>query len=320
MRKALIVGIDDYPVGKLFGCVRDASSVATVLETHADGSPNFEIKLGLNIKTKSELKSSIVELFKGDSDISLLYFSGHGYADEYGAFLVTPDFKEYDEGLSMDEIQKIIKKSPAKEKIVILDSCYSGQFGNPGDKTNPVSEISTGTTILTACKSSEVAIEKDGQGVFTSLLISALQGGAASLTGAVTPGSLYAYIDQALGAWEQRPIFKTNITRFTSLRNAVPPIDISILRDLPNLFIKQETKFKLDPTYEYSEKNKNQENVDKFKKLQKLESVGLVKPEFTKLVDPKELGHMYWAAMRSEYCSLTALGAYYWDLAKQKKI
>ena len=45
MRKALIVGINDYPNSPLRGCVNDALAMKGVLETHADGSPNFGIKL-----------------------------------------------------------------------------------------------------------------------------------------------------------------------------------------------------------------------------------------------------------------------------------
>ena len=45
MRKALVVGINDYPTSPLKGCVNDANSVGNVLESHSDGAPNFEIKL-----------------------------------------------------------------------------------------------------------------------------------------------------------------------------------------------------------------------------------------------------------------------------------
>ncbi len=43
MKKALVVGIDDYPAAPLNGCVNDATEVASKLETNGDGSPNFGI-------------------------------------------------------------------------------------------------------------------------------------------------------------------------------------------------------------------------------------------------------------------------------------
>ena len=52
------------------------------------------------------------------------------------------------------------------------------------------------------------------------------------------------------------------------------------------------------------------ENVLVFKDLQKLQSVGLVVP-----VDSE---YMYFAAMESKACRLTALGNHYWRLVKDK--
>ena len=44
MKKALIVGINDYPSSPLNGCVNDANSMGTILESNGDGSPNFELR------------------------------------------------------------------------------------------------------------------------------------------------------------------------------------------------------------------------------------------------------------------------------------
>ena len=45
MRKALIIGIDNYTQCPLHGCCNDADAVARVLEVNGDGSPNFSVKL-----------------------------------------------------------------------------------------------------------------------------------------------------------------------------------------------------------------------------------------------------------------------------------
>ena len=81
MRKALIVGINAYPGAALAGCVNDAHAIANVLETHGDGSPNFDVKLitaPSDTIDRASLRAAIEALFKGPSDIALLYFSGHG--------------------------------------------------------------------------------------------------------------------------------------------------------------------------------------------------------------------------------------------------
>ena len=79
MRKALVVGINDYPNAPLRGCVNDANAIANVFGTHGDGSPNFEIELltspGETV-SRAKLKAKLDALFSGDPDIAMLYFSG----------------------------------------------------------------------------------------------------------------------------------------------------------------------------------------------------------------------------------------------------
>jgi len=158
----------------------------------------------------------------------------------------------------------------------------------------------------------ESALEVNGKGVFTSLVIDALHGGAADLRGHITPGSIYAYVDQALGAWDQRPIFKTNVTRFTSLRSISPPIPLDTLRKLCIYFPAPQDEHPLDPSYEFTESTADPVKVAILKDLQKFVAVGLVVP-----VDEE---HMYFAAINSKSCRLTALGFQYWRLVKEKKL
>lgn len=323
MKKALIIGINNYPTAPLTGCENDAYAVKSILDTNGDGSPNFDIELQLNVPTKSELKTLIIDLFKGDSDIALLYFSGHGYIDDLGGgFLVTPDAQHNDLGVSMDDILNYANSSKCKNKVIILDCCHSGAFGTPCSNNNKA-DIGEGITILTASKSDEVSLENiGGHGVFTTLLLEALKGGAADLRGHITPGSIYAFIDQALGAWDQRPVFKTNINKFVSLRHVNPQIPMQTLRQITKLFPTPTEQIDLDPSFEFTNDKTIEheyvepfaipENVEIFKKLQQLNKVGLVVP-----VDEE---HMYFAAMNGKSCKLTALGYHYWRLVKDKRI
>lgn len=323
MRKALVVGINNYPSAPLRGCINDASAFGNTLEVNGDGSPNFDVRLMTDVETKSELKGQIRELFAGDSETALFYFSGHGFFDDLGGgFIVTPDYQPNDEGVSMDEILNIANESKAKNRVIILDCCHSGSFGSPQISGGKNAQIGEGVSILTASKSDEVSLELNGHGVFTNLLLDALQGGASDLRGHITPGSIYSYIDQALGPWDQRPVFKTNITRFTSLRTVNPQVPSDILRKLTKYFETAESKYELDPSFEFTNDPKIEHNYvepyaseDKvaiFKELQKLASVGLIVP-----VDEQ---HMYFAAMNSKSCKLTALGFHYWRLVKDKRI
>lgn len=313
MRRALVVGLNDYPGHPLRGCVNDANSIASVLESHGDGSPNFAIRLVTEAPeiTRPRLRAAIEAVFAQECDVALFYFSGHGTVGGSGGKLVTSDFEQYDEGVSMDEILNIANKSKAREKIILLDCCFSGHFGTPvgGGGTTQLCE---GVSVLTACRKSEPAIESDGRGVFTSLVVDALKGGASDLRGFITPGSIYAYVDQALGPWDQRPIFKTNVSRFTSLRTVPPRVPVAKLRKLIDYFPLPQDEFKLSPAHEFTDPSHEDEKVGVFQDLQKFASVGLVVPVGEEF--------MYFAAMNSKTCRLTALGFQYWRLAKEKRI
>ncbi|MFT3911060.1 MAG: caspase family protein [Ferruginibacter sp.] len=313
MRKALVVGINNYPSSPLHGCINDATDFKTIMRVNGDGSPNFDVSLETNINSKGQLKGLIKKLFEGKVDTALLYFSGHGYLNELGGYIVTPDFKKYDEGISMDEILTIATRSKTDNKIIILDCCHSGAFGSPAIDNSTAAHLIDGMTILTASKDTESAMEVNGHGVFTNLLLDALQGGAADIRGRITPGSIYSFIDQSLGSWDQRPVFKTNVTRFTCLRTVTPSISDEILRKLTAYFKTPQEEYLLNPSYEDTNIEEALPlNVAIFKNLQKMARVGLVVPVGEE--------HMYDAAQKSKKCKLTALGYHYWRLVKDERI
>jgi len=313
MSRALIVGIDDYPSCRLQCCVKVAHAVAGLLARNADGSPNFDVRLETSPLNKGKLKEIISSFFEAEDAISLFYFAGHGFLNEYGGYIVTPDYANYDEGISMSDILTIVNDSKAIDKIVILDCCHSGDMGRkPEISHDTVVHIGKGVTILTASGSHETAAEINGHGVFTNLLLAALDGGAADLRGKITPGSIYSYIDLAMGSFGQRPSFKSNITKFVPLRTVEPPIPQATLRKLTEYFTAPEMEFPLNPSYEYTAKEAIPAHTVILQDLQKYERVGLVVP-----VDEQ---FMYFAAMNSKSCKLTALGKHYWILVKGQKI
>ena len=322
MRKALCVGIDSYKIiDDLYGCVNDANSVKAALERNSDGTLNFSVKLMCATSettyiTRTELKDAIQELFENESEIAVFYYAGHGSYDALGGYLCTSEVKRADEGLSLSDLMGIVAQSKAQNKIIILDSCYSGLVASSVEMEN-YSVLHTGTTILAACDEMQYSSEENGKGVFTTLLVEALYGGAMNLLGDVSPGGIYSYIDQSLGAWEQRPVFKANIKTFVSLRKNTPPISISELRKITEIFKTPSDEYMLDPTYEPDKheadtQEVNKENETIFKTLQKYVRLNLVVPV--------EAEHMYYAAINRKSCKLTALGQHYWRLVKKNTI
>lgn len=327
MRKALIVGIDHYDhLRPLNGAVNDAHSVKSVLERNADGTLNFSTPLLLTgtgpaaLVTRDDLRGAVEELFNDDADIALFYFAGHGYIDDTGGFLCASDCKSGHDGLSLSEIMAMANQSKAKNKVIILDSCHGG-IAASNAVAKQVAEISDGVTILTASTADQYAMETGGgSGVFTSLLVDALSGAAANLVGAITPGSVYAHIDQSLGNWAQRPVFKTNVKKFVSLRETAAPIELSDLQKLTTLFEDPTTQLDLDPSYEPERSGGEDPSVPPpdpahtadFAVLQSLVKVNLVRPV--------NAPHMWHAAMKSTACELTVLGQHYWKLVEQNLI
>lgn len=325
MRKALIVGINHYPnLKNLHGCVNDAIAVKSVLERHQDGSLNFSVKLIISSDdgsqvSRSELKEAVRNLFDGDSEAALFYFAGHGFAEATGGYLITSECRSGDEGLSLNDVLVFANKSAAKNKIIVLDSCHSGVLGVSAMHNKYSIELVEGITILTASTETQYATEKNGVGIFTGLFVNALHGAAANIVGDITPGSVYAHIDQSLGPWEQRPVFKTNVKSFVSLRKASPSISLSDLRKIIELFPVENFEFKLDPSYEPEIKGRDDDmplpdlkNTTVFSILQKFNRLNLL--------IPVDAPHMWNAAMQSKSCRLTALGEHYRRLVAADRI
>lgn len=326
MRKALIIGINNYLGKPLSGCENDATSVAGILEKNGDGSPNFDIELITSEKnevTSGCMHEALNKLFQGDADMALFYFAGHGIIDlnTNAGHIVSQDGKKGSWGVSLSEILGMANRSNIKSKVIILDSCNSGFIGEISAINNSdIAMIGTGVTILTACHRDEGAEEINGHGIFTNLLLDGLSGSASDIRGDITPAALYSHIDQTLGPWEQRPIYKANVKNFVKLRKVTPKVPDQILRKLPIYFPNSTDVFSLDPSYESDRTNVpnlehipiDAENVKKFKELQMCNRHSLIVP-----VDAE---HMYNAAVNSTSCRLTGLGAHYRKLAELGRI
>lgn len=321
MRKALVIGIDSYEFApQLFGCVNDAYAMKSVLDRNSDGTVNFAVKLLtatslVDQVKRAEMRSNIEDLFEGESEIALFYFSGHGYIDISGGYLVASDTETGDDGIPVSIILDLANYSSARNRIIILDSCFSGIAASKSNSPS-ISELKEGTTILTASTEKQYASEENNSGVFTTLFVDAMNGAGANLLGDVSPGSIYAHIDQSLGPWEQRPVFKTNVKTFVSMRKVQPPISLQNLQRIIEFFPAPGFEFRLDPTFE-PERSMDQSSLPKpdphntaiFAILQEYNRINLV--------IPVDAPHMWHAAINSKSCKLTVLGEHYRRLVEK---
>ncbi|MFT3912391.1 MAG: caspase family protein [Ferruginibacter sp.] len=213
-RKALIIGIDGYINSPLKSCVNDANKLAQALQFNANKKDkNFDIERpDQRIKTKKAY-SLIENFFKKDdqSEVCIFYFSGHGKTTNTSqSQIIFQDYDEHGQGILFDSILELANNSQAKNKIIILDCCYSGGAGSPSIFGRNISVLGEGVTVMAASQSDEKAIGEENLSLFTNLLLKGLEGRAANEKGEITTSSLFYYIDQNLNSLQQRPVYKTN--------------------------------------------------------------------------------------------------------------
>ena len=154
----------------------------------------------------------------------------------------------------------------------------------------------------------EVSVETpQGRGLFSTYLCGALEGGAADILGKVTIASVYAYLSESFGSWDQRPMFKSNVDRLHELRRVSPDVPLPELRRLSEFFEAQDAELPLDPSYEPTAEPRHSDHEATFAILQRCRAA--------KLVEPLGEQHMYFAAMNNKACRLTPLGKLYWSMA-----
>lgn len=322
-RKALVVGIDDYPSSPLFGCVNDAIEMSAELQRHGNGSLNFDVltlESGTSQVTTGAIRQHLNQLFHGDPSVAVFYFAGHGTVINGESYLCSVDGTRDAPGLPVSELTRMITQASERIQncVILLDCCFAGGAGNLVDLNDKVAALGKGVTILTACRNNETAKEMNGHGLFTYLMLDALRGGAADILGRITPPSIYSHIDQSLGDWDQRPLYKSHVDSFLTLKEMPPKVDLTTLQRLTHFFKTPAAEYQLTPEHEHTNAD-GSPNTDgdqtikaEFRELQNCNRAGLVEP-----VDEKD---MYWAAMNSKTCRLTALGAHYHRLAKNNRI
>lgn len=226
-RDALIVGINQYQaLPSLTAAAKDAEGIARTLEAYS----NFRVRrlpeiitdhrphIGQQaIVSAQQLEHRLIHLFlpKGDhvSDTVLLYFSGHGLQRDMGireGYLATSDTQPdtLNNGLSLSWLRRLIRHSPVRQIIVILDCCHSGEFlclkDEPWQGRDGQSYL-----FIAASREYEEAYEalKSDYSVLTQALLSGLQPQSA-INGRVTTTDLIATITNQLSDEIQQPLFE----------------------------------------------------------------------------------------------------------------
>jgi hypothetical protein len=206
-------------------CANDASSVRDrfldIQQVHAD--PGFCVKCasgGTMPATRGHILGKLHELADGaDSESRLIFFySGHGVrlnykgSDEF--FLVPEDAfsgTNVDALIPFSVVTEILNKSAAKQKLVVLDACFSGPDVKglkalpPGLSPKFMKEYLATTKGTGVLSSSGIGQESTAQSpnpklsLFTHYFCEALSGEKQALdNGRLTLNSLYDYLSVAV--------------------------------------------------------------------------------------------------------------------------
>lgn len=334
-RKALLVGVSDYSNSSLRalpGATTDVRGMFKLLSTNHDGTQNFDCGSPMTTRhefattiTRDTLNDRIERLFDSQGDDVLFYYSGHGVDHSGDVALATADATWDQPGIPMKRVVELANNSRARSVTLILDCCHAaGAMSRTvpnGVDHFPIESIREDVTLLAAARSTQAAMENGEGGVFTSLLVNGLRGAAADIRGRVTAASLYSLVESFLGAWEQRPIYKSHATCATPIRCCEPAVPIDVLIELPKLFTPNaDSTHRMDPSYEERDEAKrpgidppgNPENIIIFKMFKKLRDAKLLRTE-------QDLD-LWQVAMRSLCVSLSPLGQHYWHLAKEGRL
>ncbi|GAA1576859.1 hypothetical protein GCM10009789_33000 [Kribbella sancticallisti] len=226
-RLALLIATYEYEdtgLRRLTTPAHDAEALAAVLEDPEIAG--FEVRTLVNAPTH-EVGEAIAE-FYGESrrdDLTLLYFTGHGLKDDNGRLHLAMSNTKRDRlrftALSAQLVDEAMSDSLSRQKILVLDCCYSGsyetqRFAKADSAVHTLERLGgRGRTVLTASDSTQYAFEgstihgEAAQSVFTRHLVEGLRDGTADLDGDgdITVDELYNYVYDRVTAEQpnQRP-------------------------------------------------------------------------------------------------------------------
>lgn len=239
---ALIVGINIFenPKLKLKYAAADAELFAQTLNKIA--APLYKtVQIKKLTKKNDTTKDAILRALTGyqklnPEDVFVLYVASHGTVDEGEYFLLTSNVGSLRterlrrEALPQSNLKESIANVPSTKKLIIVDTCNAGAFGDSlqaalatrgmsEDTAIKVLSRATGSTILSASTSVQEAFEGyKGHGLFTLVLSEGLKGKAdKGKTGYVKTSDLADFVDTEVPEIAER-VFK---------RKQYPSINIS---------------------------------------------------------------------------------------------
>ncbi len=231
----LAIGIDQYRNANyaLEYCVADAMAFVEALTPKA--RKLFGDVFVDPVLDRQASKAEILRRFDdlreriAPSDVFVLFYSGHGIAQEAlpgdpGSgtefyYVLSEVTQMHDparvslEGISGTEMRELLSGIKATKQVLFIDACNSGAFARQFSARGAAEESalaklsrSTGSVIFASTTKDQEAFEYEslGHGIFTYVLIEAVDGAGSLANGQLTAASLKAYIDDKIPEYTQK--------------------------------------------------------------------------------------------------------------------
>ncbi|MGH3999724.1 MAG: caspase family protein, partial [Pseudonocardiaceae bacterium] len=213
-RLALLVATyryQDTGLRQLTAPGHDAEALAEVLRDPEIA--DFDVRILVN-EPHHVVGKAIGEFYRDRrrDDLTLLYFTGHGLKDDEGRLYLAMTNTARDDllftALSAQQVDYAMESCSSRQKILVLDCCYSGAFP-PGRIAKADAEVHAlekfqgkGRVVLTASDATQYSFEGDHiigkgtQSVFTRFLVEGLTTGKGDLDedGNISLDELYSYV------------------------------------------------------------------------------------------------------------------------------
>ncbi len=169
---AVVIGNNAYldpKIPSLDGAIKDADAIADLLKAKL----GYEVRMVHN-GTKADIirQLNLVSDETGSEDSVVVYYAGHGYQmqDTKEGYWIPSDASVKDPGnwVSNADITKILTNIPAKQMILMSDSCYSGALTNEqrvtaGTDSSNVQDILGKRSVLVMSSGGEEPVLDEGR-------------------------------------------------------------------------------------------------------------------------------------------------------------
>ncbi|WP_433272474.1 caspase family protein [Actinosynnema sp. CS-041913] len=236
--RAVLIGTSDFqfadqwpPLPAVRNNLTDLSNALTDPVTGILGWEQVTV-----VDTPDSVASFMDRLRKGVSqaeDLLVVYFAGHGIRHDTRDELYLTVRQTDREGLAgtavpFEFVREAIKNSPARNKVLILDCCYSGTaLGSMSGRGIQARDVAIrGTAVITSSSGNQVshAPVGDRNTAFTAELITLLRDGPRLPDSPLTVGALYKSLVAAMSSRGlPQPKFKSTDTSADIVVRRQPP-------------------------------------------------------------------------------------------------